>query len=229
MKRMAGGISPTDYSRKTNEELLSLATSMYSLDEEARSHLTQELERRTIGPDEIQSYIDTKEGKTRRPKPNSHVFAWVWPSIDDVQTAEDASARAILISAIAVLLGILGSLLHLFGVVSSVPVDKAELVQLVTWVVFTVLWALVHRGIVNESPTWASIGLILIVLWTVFEVAGVGTEPIVSNYGWTRQHRQDTVLVLFLYVLVFAAFVGSIRGTVAYRKYTRSQDVQFHT
>ena len=46
------------------DELLRRASRMYSLDEEARSTLTAELERRSIGPDEIQSYIDAEAAKT---------------------------------------------------------------------------------------------------------------------------------------------------------------------
>ena len=214
------------YSVKKNEELLSLASRMYSLDERARLLLTEELERRSIGPDEIQSYIDTRRGKTRRPNPNSGPFAWIWPTIDDEQTAQDASARAIFISAVAALLGILGSLLHLFGVLSSLSFDKTELLRLATWVVFAVLWALVHRGIVNESPVWASVGLVLVLLWSVLDVVGVGTHSHFVNYGWARQDTQYTVMVLCLYLLILAAFVSSIRGTAAYRRFTALSGTQ---
>jgi len=51
-------------SQPANDELLRRASRMYSLDEEARLALTAELERRSIGPDEIQSYIDSEAAKT---------------------------------------------------------------------------------------------------------------------------------------------------------------------
>jgi len=226
METPGGKDSKAIYSARTRAELLSLASSMYSLDERARSLLTDELERRSIGPDEIQSYIETKDGKTRRPNPNSGVFAWIWPTIDDEETAEDASARAIFVSAIAVLLGILGSLLHLFGVLSGLPVDKAEILKLSLWVAFTLLWVLVHRGIANESPVWASVGLVLVVLWSVLDFFAAGGRSHILNYGWAREDRQFTAMVICLYSWILSAFVSSIRGTIAYRKYDHSSGNQ---
>jgi hypothetical protein len=133
MVGMGGGDASTEYSAKTNEELICLASKMYALDEAARSLLTDELEHRSIGPDEIQSYLDAKTEKPARFNPNSDLFGWIWPTVEDDKTAEDASAKAIVISAIAVVLGIGGSLLHLFDVLSVVPVEKAGVLQLVGW------------------------------------------------------------------------------------------------
>jgi len=54
-------------SQPATDELLRRASRMYSLDEEARLTLTAELERQSIGPDEIQSYIDSEAAKTTSP------------------------------------------------------------------------------------------------------------------------------------------------------------------
>lgn len=61
-------VSPVEIaSQPANDELLSLASRMYTLDEEARLLLTAELERRSIGPNEIQSYIDAQAAISTSP------------------------------------------------------------------------------------------------------------------------------------------------------------------
>jgi uncharacterized membrane protein YhaH (DUF805 family) len=66
----------------TNDELLYLASRMYSLDEEARSLLTSELEHRSIGPDEIHPYIDAEAAKSTSPREGSAVADFLNPYID---------------------------------------------------------------------------------------------------------------------------------------------------
>ena len=149
MKSTGGDNSKTAYSANTNEEILNLASRMYSLDEGARSLLTDELERRSIGPDEIQSYVDAEAAKTSRPDPNSGVFAWIWPTIEDEKTAADASGRAIVISAFAVFLGIVGSVVQLLPGLSSVfSASKTPALKLAAFVGVTAVWALVRRAVV---------------------------------------------------------------------------------
>jgi|ERR1039458_4125847 hypothetical protein len=213
METVGGENSKAGYSAKTNEELLSLASMMYSLDEVPRSLLTDELERRSLGPDEIQSYIDAEAAKTSRPDPNSGMFAWIWPAIDDEETAKDASRRATraaeLVTFLEIILSLAGCLALLLG---ANGMGELLPLQLLTSIALAGVFFLVARGIRNQSRQWAGVGLIVVLAGAVLDLR---RHPLARLYSWD-------VATFFLWAVLVIAFVSGIRGTFAYHKYVPS-------
>jgi len=208
------GNSKTNYSSVTNEQILGVASRMYLLNEGDRSLLTDELERRSLGPDEIQAYIEAQAEKTRAPEPKEGLFGWIWPTIKDERTASNASSRAILFSAFGVLLGILGCVSSLFvGLSAGSLTDRNAILGLVFFSVAGLVWAFVHRGVVNQSPVWAGVGLAMSAGWVV--------------HSWMRGDWKYPIAVC-LDTVVVLAFINGIRGTAAYRRYARGSGGRAH-